>query len=128
MLQPRILVGSHRTDQQTTTKLKLNHCGGISGRRCKKTSSIGSTTGVDAVKMWSNSDRLQQFSSMNDENNVRNCAGIQIRRRQTKMPKSAQILSPAINISSSIYNLATFLILAITLYSTTLCMAELSGK
>ncbi|XP_031622419.1 uncharacterized protein LOC116340210 isoform X3 [Contarinia nasturtii] len=116
MLQPRILVGSHRTDQQTT---KFNNCVAINRRNCKNTS-----------KMWS------QHFTKSTSTNLNGC-GINIKRRQTtaKNIKSTAAATAAarrftstraLNISSSLHNLATFLILAITLYSTTICMAQLS--
>lgn len=109
MLQPRILVGSHRTDQQHTTKIN---------RRIYKKTSI----------MYEQSDNLTTQTTTTT--NSGKC-GINIKRRQTtNQYRSAKRFSPAINITSllSLHNLATFLILAITLYSTTICMAQFSGE
>lgn len=113
MLQPRILVGSHLTDQQATTK--FNNCVAIKRQNCKTNST-----------MCAQNEHLTQATTANSDE-----CGINIKRRQTTMHnKSTRHLSPALNImSSSLHSLATFLILAITLYSTTtLCMAQLSGE
>lgn len=129
MLQPRILVDSHRINQQTT-KLKSKYSAAIERRCSKKTSSITTVAATPVTKMWSQSERLKQVTATSDRNSAdpsAKCGFITNRRRQTTH-KSAQVWSPALNISSSIYNLATFLILAITLYSSTLCMAQLSGE
>lgn len=129
MLQPRILVDSHRTDQQTS-KFKSNHIVATNWRCNKKTSL--------ARKMWSKSTHFTSATAKcaaadnsGGEFNITN------QRRQTAH-KSARVLSPTLNISSksssswspssSIHNLATLVILAIILYSTSLCMAQLSGK
>lgn len=111
MLQPRILVGSHRTDQQQQQK----HSTKIDRRIYKKTS-----------KMCEQNEHLTTTKTQTIASNPGECG---IKRRQTTH-RSARLLSPALNITSSmsLHNLATFLILAITLYSTTICMAQLSGE
>lgn len=143
MLQPRILVGSHRTDPQTT-KFKIpkfqkcsvanhkntDHATGV--QRCTNASSASLTkTNTAAVtsmptKMWPHNERFTCMRATATDNNA--MGANQRRRRLRSNHKSTAVWSPAINITSSIHNLATFLILAITLYSTTLCMAQLSGK
>lgn len=146
MLQPRILVGSHRTDPQTTEfkilKLKnsvttskvdsVDHENGVQTVCTDDATSFTTITPSTPTKMWSHNER---FKCMRATSNIAAVAeqddnhpiGATQRRRRHNNHKSA-VWSPALNITSSIYNLATFLILVITLYSTTLCMAQLSGK
>lgn len=136
MLQPRILVGSHRTDPQTTKfkirkfKNSVANNSHIGVQRCTDaTSSLTKTNNTSMpTKMWSHNDSFKCMrATATTEHDDNNSMGANQRRRRHSNHKSA-VWSPAINITSSIHNLATFLILAITLYSTTLCMAQLSGK
>lgn len=110
MLQPRILVGSHRTDQQ-----QQKHTTKINRRISKKTSIM--------------CEQNEHLTTRNTQSCAPNPGDSGIKRRQTTH-RSARLASPALNITSSLslHNLATFLILAITLYSTTICMAQLSGE
>lgn len=119
MLQPRILVDSHRTDQQTS-KFKTNNIVATNWR-CNKKTSLATKMSSKSKCFTSATAKCAAHNS--DEFNTTN------KRRQTAH-KSAQVLSPTINISSplSIHNLATFVILAIILYSTSVCMAQLSGE
>lgn len=48
-------------------------------------------------------------------------------RKQRKNSMESTSSTKALN-ATKIHNLATFIILVVTLYSTTLCMAQLSGK
>lgn len=106
MLQPRILVDSHRVQNKQQTNFKLN------------SPSADRQNNRNSIIMWS-SKRCQKSTSSTfpaTSTCINSCTN---KRRHYSVGRFA---------TPSIHNLATFLILAVTVYSSTLCMAQLSGK
>lgn len=131
MLQPRILVDSSPNHKlsltknlsiSTKTNNKVNT--GNTMWSCNKTkNSISATSNnsnnTTTITTTTAATAANRLTARCARKNSSNGCGSQQRNYSAAM---------ALNVTSSIHNLATFIILAVTLYSTTLCMAQLSGE
>jgi len=99
MLQPKITVENYSVTNKQTTKLK----------------SSDTITSLENWKKTLKMPSINQFRNMRTHNNSNEL-------RKIKMKTKRTAFMPSIN------NLATFLILAITVYSSTFCMAQLNEQ